>query len=410
MTYSAHAGTTTRVDKETGAVMHIITDTPGINTIGYPTCRTWSADGRSLFIESSRPRSDGTAVHGERQLLKVDIADGKVTHLATLDAEDVAQYGKAHRIISSQYHADYAPETNTLVYYDMTAHNMYLLDLDTGRRERILHEPEGTIGDPPSISMDGTRITYYVIYPAVENRFFTDLNSVIFVLDIDPATLKPIGEPRVVVAFPGVKGTKYAQDPTDRIHVDHCQINPTNKDHISYAHEFSARYADGSLPKTRLWQVMADGTGRKPLCRMDPGEGHTHEVFGPKGKTVYFASIGYVFSVDFESGRKTMVCDARKYGACHIAVSPDERWIAADMWLGEGNDEHGNPISGILLVDTRTGKQTVVCKFPRKQGHPGHPHPNFSPDGTKIAFTLADGPNTQVGWVDVSEVIRNAGQ
>lgn len=408
LTCSAHAGTTTRVDKETGAVMHVVTDTPGTNTIGYPTCRTWSADGKSLFIESSQPRPDGTAVRGERQLLKVDIADGKVTHLATLDAEDVAQYGKAHRIISSQYHADYAPLANLIVYYDMTAHNLYLLDLDTGKRERILHEPEGTIGDPPSISMDGTRIAYYVIYPAVENRFFTDLNSVIFVLDVDPATLKPVSEPRVVVAFPGRKGSTYADNPNDRVHVDHCQINPCNKDHISYAHEFHGRNVDGSLLKTRLWQIMADGTANKPFCRQNPGEGHTHEMFGPKGKTVYFASIGYVFSVDFDSGEKTMVCDARKYGACHIAVSPDERWIAADMWLGEGNDEHGNPISGILLVDTKTGKQAVVCKFPRLQSHPGHPHPNFSPDGTKIAFTLADGPNTQVAWVDVSEIMRDA--
>ena len=42
--------------------MHILTDTPGINTIGYPTCKTWSRDSRSLFVESSRPRPDGTKI------------------------------------------------------------------------------------------------------------------------------------------------------------------------------------------------------------------------------------------------------------------------------------------------------------------------------------------------------------
>ena len=45
-----------------GITMHIVTDTPTINTIGYPTCKTWSRDSRSLFVESSRPRPDGTKI------------------------------------------------------------------------------------------------------------------------------------------------------------------------------------------------------------------------------------------------------------------------------------------------------------------------------------------------------------
>ncbi|MCX6377000.1 MAG: hypothetical protein NTU88_13370 [Armatimonadetes bacterium] len=40
-------------------------------------------------------------------------------------------------------------------------------------------------------------------------------------------------------------------------------------------------------------------------------------------------------------------------------------------------------------------------RFPQDQDHPVHPHPSFSPDGTQIAFTLADGPNTQIACVDV---------
>ena len=63
---------------------------------------------------------------------------------------------------------------------------------------------------------------------------------------------------------------------------------------------------------------------------------------------------------------------------------------------------HGNPMSGVLLVDIETGEQRILCRFPRHQKHPGHPHPNFSPDGTKIAFTLADGDYSQVAVVDIS--------
>ena len=57
-------------------------------------------------------------------------------------------------------------------------------------------------------------------------------------------------------------------------------------------------------------------------------------------------------------------------------------------------------MSGILLVDTEAGEQRILCRFPRGQKHPRHPHPSFRPDGTKIAFTLADGEHTQVACVD----------
>lgn len=395
-------GVTTKVDRDTGVVMHIVTDTPGINTIGYPTCRTWSRDGKSLFIESSRPRPDGTAVPNERQLLEVDIADGKVTHLATLEVENTEKYGPAHLRISTQYHADYAPDTNTLVYYDMTGHNMYLLDLDTGKRERILHEPEGTIGDPPSISTDGTRVVYYVMFPSVENRFLTGKTSVIFALDVDPVTLQAKGEPRIVEAYPGRKGPTFDTNPRDTVYVNHCQINPADKDHISFAHEFGGVPTDGSIAKTRLWHSMVDEAGKAYLDRQKPGEGHTHEVFSANGKRLYFVSMGGVSAIEFESGRKIRIFDAPEHRPAHVTVSPDERWVACDMWL-DGADEHGNPNSDILLADTKTGEKRVLCKFQRGKSHPAHPHPNFSPDGTKIAFTFADGPNCHVAWVEVGE-------
>lgn len=193
------------------ARMHIVTDTQAINTIGYPTCRTWSRDSRCLFVEST----DGASVPGERRLVKVDIEDVKVTHLATLEVEDTAQYGRCHLKASSQYHADYAPLANILVYFDMTGHNMYLLDLDTGKRARILHEAEGTIADPPSISTDGTRVVYYAIYPSAENRWFTGVTSVIFALDFDPVTLEVVRGPEVVVAYPERKGPRYDENPRD---------------------------------------------------------------------------------------------------------------------------------------------------------------------------------------------------
>lgn len=386
--------------------IHIITETAGINTIGYPTCRTWSRDGKSLFVESERPRPDGSYRPPERELLKIDIADGRVTHLATIEAEDVSVYGKGHLEMSSQYHADYAPLANVIVFSDMTGHNMYLLDVETGRKARIVHEPEGTIGDPPSISPDGTRVAYYANYPAVENRLFTDRLSVIFCVDVDPENLEAQGEPRIVVSFPGTKGPKYAESPKDMVLVNHCQISPTDRDRICYAHEFRGYGIDGSLLKNRCWTVRADGSDNRPAVRQPADEGHTHEVIGPLGRELYYVDRKKlsVCAVNLETGEKRTVFVAEESGPNHITVSPDERLIAADMWVRDGADEKGNPMSGVLLVDTKTGQQRVLCRFGRHDRHPGHPHPNFSPDGTKVAFTVADGPYTQVAWADVSGI------
>ena len=398
---AADAAVTAKKDPDTGNTFYIVADTPGMNCIGYPTCQTWSRDSKSLFIESTRPNPDGTYKHPERQLLQVDIADGNVKHISTLQVEDTSIYGKAHRSLSSAFHADYSPGADILVYYDMSGHNMYLTDLQ-GRHEKVVHEPQGTFGCPPSISRDGKRIVYYVLYPVIENRYFTDVMSVIFALDVDPKTLKAIGKPRVVVAYPGRKGPDFENNPRDKVHADHCQINPVDNDHIVYAHDFSGCERDGSLLKSRVWQVRADGSGDKPVVIQHKGEGQTHEVFSPKGDKVYFVDRGYVYSADFTSQEKKLVFDGRKYGGCHVAVSPDERYIALDMWLG-GESEHGNPMSGILLVDLKTGKERVLCKFPRLAVHPGHPHPNFSPDGKKIAFNTAEGANTKVAYVVIDE-------
>lgn len=398
----------TETDKETGVVLHYVTSQPCMNTIGYPTCHTWSRDGEHLFIESGRPRPDGTRPPIERQLLKLNIETGEAVHLASLEVEDTQSYGQAHMRTSTQYHADYAPEADVLVYYDMTGHNMYLMDAATGRRERILHESEGTIGDPPAITPDGKRVVYHVFFPSIANRFMSAVTSVIFSLDVDPKTLKAVSEPKIITVYPGrtVQGPA-AEKFTKGIQVNHSQVNPTNPDHYCYAHEFGGMNTDGSLVLTRTWDNL-DGIDR-PVCRLKPGEWHTHEVIGPKGKALYFVENWGVASVDFETREKrTVYKPPTETGprAWHITVSPDEKWIAADMVADGDADADGNYHSGIVLIENATGKSKVLCHIPRGKSHPRHPHPNFSPDGKRIAFVVPDGKeNSQVAYVDIADVI-----
>jgi len=403
-------GVRTQTDPETGAVTTFVTSSDSSNTIAYPTCHTWSSDGRWLFIESNRPRPDGAKVPIERQLLKVSAESGEVVNLARMEVEDTKQYGAAQFGCSSQYHFDFAPKANVLVYYDMTGHNMYLVDVATGKSNRILHEPEGTIGDPPSISPDGTRVVYYVLFRSIANRFLGGCTSVIFALDVDPKTLEAIGTPKIITAYPG---RLYPEDrqilPGGQL-VNHCQINPTNKDHYCYAHQYMKVRPDGSADLSRCWENV-DGVDR-PVDVCKPGVWQTHEVIGPFGKTLYIVERWNIVSVDFASRTKRRIYENTEgHNPCHISVSPDEKWIVADMWNSNEADADGLYPSGLLLVSVETGKAKVICRFRRGNNHPAHPHPNFSPDGKMVAFVVADGKSTcQVAVVDISSVIAGWGK
>ena len=395
----------TDIDKVTSLEVHYVTDEPCTNTIAYPTCHTWSNDGKSLFIESSRARPDGTKLPKERQLLKIDIATGAVTHLATLEAEDVKPYGKAQFGVSSQFHFDYAPDANVLTYYDATGHNLYLLDVATGKSKRILHEPEGTIGDPPSISPDGKRVVYYALYRSIGNRFFGGNTSAIFALDVDPVKLEATGEPRIITAFAARAETTQQRRMPDGVIINHCQVNPKDPDHYCYSHQFFS-WGDKTPTYTRCWENKR-GLDR-PIVPSPEAGWQTHELIGPLGKSLYLVEIHDVLAVDLRTRKKRIIFNDRTKKATHITVSPDENWIAADMWDDLKTDKDGCHGSGILLIEAATGKSKLLCRIPRGNVHPRHPHPNFSPDGKKIAFVTAQGETgSQVAYIDITETVRN---
>lgn len=404
-TLDAHRMLSYRGDR----TIHLLTTGPGMHTFPYPTCQSWRADGKFVFYEGDGPRPDGTRVRGERQLMMLEAATGRQTHLASLPVENTDAYGPFHLRVSSQYHSDYAPGADLLVYYDMTGHHLYTLH--PGRKPvEVLHETSGILGDPPAISRDGSRICYYVIAPGpTSSHYFTGRTSMIFVLDIDPGTGKALGAPRMVLAYPWRKAP-FTDAPADwraSIACNHVQVCPGNRDRIGYAHE-GGYVRNGEPENTRVWTVRADGSDNRSLgAAQEKGTYYTHEVFGPLGQYEYAVWGGSVARLTVANG--AFKCIYRTSGALragHIGVSPDEKWIAADIGRGLGEDCDGNPVGGLFLIETATGTATFLAAFPVGWGHPRHVHPNFSPDGRKIGFTLAAGRSgAQIAYVDVSDLV-----
>jgi len=390
----------TVTDAKTGREITFLTGPEYVDTLYYPTCRSWTRDGRFLLLESERPRPDGTRKPLERQLLMADVETGDLYWLATLDVENTAQYGDCHLRVSSQFHADYSPGAHRIVYYDMTGHHLYLLDLGTGRTENLYHMTSGTIGDPPSIATDGGRVVFYAGHPGPpEMDWFTGRTFTIYALDLDPETGKARGEPYVITSYTGRKGSDYKNNPRDTIHINHCQINPKDPDQVGYAHEYGGAPTDGSWAKARIWFTRVDGSDNAPLTLTPVGRWHTHEVWGPLGEWMYYVDSGEVARIHAASRKIELLTRNMQPRATHISVSPDENTVVADAFGGMGTADDGNPLAGIVRVDVKTGQTELLAVQPYHRSHPRHTHPNISPDGSKVGFTAACGNTSRVGFM-----------
>jgi len=386
----------------TGREIVQLTERETFNTMFYPTNCTWSHDGESIFFESWP--SGGWRSEEDILLMEANAETGELKELTNIGVEETEQYGDAHLRVSSAYHSDYSPVTDRIVFYDRTGHNLYNYDRKTGKVIELWHEKEGTIGDPPDYSTDGSRIVFYVLFPGPkENRVFCGKTSCIFILDIDVETGEAIGEPKVVTCYAGRKGSP--QSPRETI-INHCQFNPQNKDEISYAHEFLGAPYDGTVTKERIWFVRADGRDERPAARENPGRGVTHELFGPKGEHIYFADTGSIARVNVSTREVEVIlpCE-RGLPVRHIGVSPDEKWVVADTLISNEKSEDGLILGSLLLINVETGEHQLLCVFPIVRRHPAHPHPNFSPDGTKIAFAIATESGCNLAYIDVSDIV-----
>ncbi len=401
------------MDGRHGLPIRVLTGGPGPKTHLYPTCRSWNADGTAVWFEQvSRV---GTTEDGRRtmSLWQADVRTGRSREVVSYSMPRDFETAEREVLPRDWFHADSSP-AGPLVYFDDGGHRLFLMDSSTGKRELLWREEEGVIREPPSISRDGRRVSYYASFPLQDNRWFEEAVYAIFTVDVEPASLRPLGEPRLVHAFPRRRMGRWQPGRQGFVFVNHVQLNPADADLIGFAHERRGMPQYPGVVANRIWTVRVDGSALRPSARQDAeSEIHTHEVFGPLGRHFYFVSwkrdLSSVCRVDLQTGEQGEIFSSERFPN-HISVSPDERWVVADDWLPCGRDEHGNPLCTLTLARVKTGEQRLIACFPRGEKHPFHPHPAFSPDGTKVVFTLMDGADSsQVAVVDVSDYIRQLG-
>lgn len=375
--------------------IHAVTSGPYNHTHAYPTARTFSHDSKWLFVESPGPDVNGVVRKNRRHLLAINIENNSREHLVTFEHPDPDKP-------AGWFMFDYAPEADCLVYAGPKSRTLHMLNRRHNRSGLLLSEPEGTIGGPLTVAWDGTRVVYWVMVPSKANRFFDDYITVIFALDVDPEKCQAVGEPRMIEAWPRRKGSTWSKNNTrDAIHVNHPQINPKDKNHICYAHEMLGSEPDGTVARSRLWHATVDGKINEYLIRQPKGLHFTHEVIAPDGKSLIFPYMFGVGQVFFDTLERRSIYFNKDCCPGHLTISPDGQWIAGDTW---GQWKHdGKTWQSIMMFEVATRRFAHVAWFKHS-----HPHPIFSPDGKKIAFSYRDHNGyQQVAWIDVSTVQKN---
>jgi len=172
----------------------------------------------------------------------------------------------------------------------------------------------------------------------------------------------------------------------------HVMICPTDKDLFFFCHEGNTFYISN-----RLW--LADYRTKKmwniAKQKLDDdgnlGDCYGHEMWAPDGKGLYFVKYSVspvpprgICYVDAQTGKAELLYSKYKYW--HVGVSADGRYLTSDTFL-ISDDNPGAKYSEVVIVDMETNEEILIDKAGTTWSHPAHPHPQLSPDNSKLMYT-----------------------
>ncbi len=385
-------------DPVTGTQLTFLTSTPAGDSKIYQTHRQWTADGKWLIFRSGRIAGETLAVN-EKTGVMVQVSEGGYMGMLTLAQKSMKLYfmrmvlrqpgqtrGGPVQIVEVNLEKLLADsEVGTLkkeneyqkvcgtIPAEIGAGGDMALDADeewvyyrVGRDEAAKHLPEGTKLEPN----------------------FGPRNMGAGPSGIGSLNIKT-GEIKFVVAVP--------------FQVGHIQTNPWVPGEIVFCWE-----TGGKAPQ-RTWTVMSDGSGLRPLYPEAEYEWITHEAvitkdevaiaimghrkigtplqpvdpanpgqetaWGPSGTREKPTGLGIV---NLRTREMTIAGQTPSgSGLWHVNGSEDGRWAVGDDFA-----------RNIYLIDRHT-HEMILLSSGHKTTASDHPHPTFSPDGTRIEIQSA---------------------
>ena len=314
-------------------------------TSGYYTDNRWLDDDTLIIMRSKFPDKDFT------EMVKYSLKDGSIEVLC----DDAS--GFSNHVV-----------WKNLVYYS-DGKTIRVIDTKTNEKkvvyERLADDPERL--QMPSITVDGKAMCAYGEIAGQPGSFS--------VIDLET----------------GKRMYKFEKGFAPPFAVaNHGMICPTNPYRIFFAHEGITFYVSN-----RLWvyDAKADKAWNIAKQNLDEegnlGDCFGHEMWAPDGKGMYFVKYPCspkgpkgVCYVDIETGKVDVLYS--KYNYWHTGVSQDGKYITADT------TDNGTTYSEVVIIDTSDNTETIIDTPEITWNHPCHPHPQLSPDNSKVVYTALD--------------------
>jgi len=386
-------------DPVTGVDLIFLTSTPAGDSKIYPTHNQWTSDGEWIVFRSMRVKGEAMAVN-EKSGEIVQVTEGG--YWGTLNVARKSMMLYYMKMPQDRIGPREIVEVNLeRLFADSKADNLK----DEAEYQRIC----GTI--PSELRASGD-----MALDADEKWIWFRVGSEEAMKHLPEGTKIEVNfGPRNMGAGPGgIAGMNIQTGEIKYVvsvpfQVGHIQSNPWVPGQIIFCWE-----TGGKSPQ-RTWIVNSDGTGLRPLYPESPYEWVTHEaVISPD--EVAFAIMGHRkipgASENVSTGtdvygdntgqepewgpsgtrekptglgivniktREMTIAGQIPYGSgfWHVTGSPDGRFAAGDNFARE-----------IYLIDRHT-HEMILLSAGHKPTAWDHPHPTFSPDGTKIEIQSA---------------------
>ena len=396
-------------DPVTGATLIFLTSQPKGDSKIYPTHPQWTSDGKWLIFRSGRVKGEAMAVN-EKTGDIVQVTEGGYTGMLNIAQKSMKLYFM--RRVPGQTEGDKDKRPMQIVEVDL---EKLFADSKAGNikpasvYQRVVGTTAPEIGAGGDMALDGGEEWVY---------FRVGREEAARHLAPDVQVEGNFG-PRNMGAGPGgIAKMNLATGEVQHVisvpfQVGHIQANHWNPGEIVFSWE-----TGGKSPQ-RTWTVMADGTGLRPLYPEADYEWVTHEAIISKDE-VALAIMGHRDIEIQDNPDPLVIADSKasgpenpgqekSWGPSGTRLKPTglaivnlrtrEMIIAGQthsgsgLWHVHGSSDGrwavGDDFSRSLYLIDRNTREMIMLTTGHKQSAADHPHPTFSPDGTKIQIQSA---------------------
>ncbi len=389
-------------DPLTGSKLIFLTSKPEGDYKIYQTHNQWTSDGKWLVFRSNRARGEALAVN-EKSGKIIQVTEGGYKGMLNVARKSMKLY------FMQNAGKDSLDNSTAVVEVDL---GRLFVDCKTGKLKQKSDYQRICGIIPSEFKANGD-----MALDADEEWVWFSVGKELAYHHLPPGTtIEPNFGPRKMGAGPaGIAGMNLKTGETKYVisvpfQIGHLQSNPWVPGQIVFCWE-----TGGKSPQ-RTWIVNSDGSGLRPLYPEAPHEWVTHEAIISQNE-VAIAIMGHRqirLNKDTTSYKGTGVygvnpgqepgwgnCGTREKptglgivninsremvlagqtpsgsGFWHVTGSSDKRFVAGDDFA-----------RNIYLINRETGEM-ILLSTGHKPTAADHPHPTFSPDGSKIQIQSA---------------------